>query len=67
MHTCDVSHLCFLIDFEQFLETLELCSFSLVSSFIELALDCFTHHTHDDFNIADPSSTQDACHRASDW
>ena len=23
----------------------------------------FIYHTHDDFDIADPSSTQDACHR----
>ena len=61
-HPCDASHSYFLIDFEQFLETIELCSFILVSSFIELALDFFNYHTHDDFDIADPSSTQDACH-----
>ena len=35
-----------------------MCSFILVSSFIELALDFFNYHTHDDFDIADPSSTR---------
>ena len=38
-HTGDATHLCFLIDFEQLSETLELRSFILVSSFIELAMD----------------------------